>query len=154
MTSRSNIGSMEFLRHALATLAYRGGKVLQNAPEGFADFSAGAGVRTPGQILAHVGDLFDWAMLLAQGTHAWRNSDPLPWPQEVERFFNGIKTLDDYLTGPAPLACPPERFFQGPIADALTHVGQLALLRRMAGSPVPGENFFRAPIEVGKLRIE
>lgn len=145
---------MEFIRHTLATVAYRGGKTLRAAPEGFAHFQAGGNVRTPGQILAHLGDLFDWALSLAMGAEVWRNSTPLSWPQEVGRFFTGITALDDNLKGPTPPACPPERLFRGPIADALTHVGQLAILRRMAGSPVSGENYFRAEIAIGKLGIE
>ncbi|HEY3440691.1 MAG TPA: hypothetical protein VGK29_08075 [Paludibaculum sp.] len=143
---------MDLLRHALATVAYRGAKTLRGAPEGFPDFSAGAGTRTPVQILAHLGDLFDWALLLAQGNPAWKSSNPLPWPQEVQRFFASIQALDNRLL--APLACPPERLLQGPIADALTHVGQLALLRRMAASPVRGENYFVAEIVAGKFEIE
>lgn len=145
---------MDFLRHTLATVAYRGEKTLRGAPEGFGEYSAGAGVRTPVQILAHVGDLFDWALWLAKGTHVWTDSEPLPWEQEVERFFAGIARLDGYLRGPAPLACPAERLFQGPIADALTHIGQIGMLRRMAGAPVVGRNYFRAEIAVGKLEIE
>lgn len=75
------------LRHALATVAYRTSKAVRNAPAGFADFHAGEGVRTPGQILAHIGDLFDWALSIAKGKPAWRDSKPLPWEKEVERFL-------------------------------------------------------------------
>lgn len=145
---------MDLLRHALATVAYRGAKTLRGAPEGFADFSAGAGVRTPVQILAHLGDLFDWALRQAQGNPAWKSSEPLSWPQEVQRFSGTIQALDECLLSPTPLACPPERLLQGPIADALTHVGQLAILRRLAASPVRGENYFIAEIAPGQFDIE
>lgn len=145
---------MDFLRHAVATLAYRAGKTLKGTPPDFADFSAGAGVRTPGQILAHVGDLFDWALALAKGEYLWHDSDPLPWPQELERFQAGLARFDEYLNGPVPLACPAERLLQGPVADAFTHIGQIGMLRRLAGSPVPGENYFKAEIAAGKLVIE
>ena len=73
----------ELLRHALATLAYRGGKAVCHAPPGFAEFRAGEGVRTPGQILAHIGDLFDWALSIAMGQQKWHDSAPLPWDQEI-----------------------------------------------------------------------
>jgi hypothetical protein len=142
------------LRHTLATLAYRGGKAVRGAPEGFADFSAAPGLRTPAQILAHVGDLLDWALSLARGQEAWRDSPPLPWEREVARFFAGLQALEEQLATSAPLAAAPGKLFQGPVADALTHVGQIALLRRMAGSPVRGENYLKADIAAGRVGPE
>jgi hypothetical protein len=138
-----------FLRHTLATLAYRGGKAVRGAPDTFADFS-GAG-RTPAQILAHVGDLFDWALSIARGAQKWNNSQPLPWAQEVERFHRGLQTFDEYLASGAPLHVSAGQLFQGPIADALTHVGQIAMLRRLAGCPMKGENYFVAEIIAGHV---
>jgi len=139
------------LRHTVATLAYRGGKAALGAPEGFASFRIAENTRTAGQILAHIGDLLDWALWLAKGKHAWKDSVPLPWEQEVARFFSALKSFDAYLETDAPLGFPAEKLFQGPIADALTHVGQLATLRRLAGSPVRGENYFKAEIAVGRV---
>lgn len=139
----------ELLRHTVATLAYRGAKALRNAPLEFAAFQ---GVeRTPGQILSHIGDLLDWALSMAEGKQRWQDSETLPWDKEVDRFFAGLKAFDDYLASGKPLAAPPERLFQGPIADALTHVGQIAMLRRLAGTPVKGENFFVAEVTVGRV---
>lgn len=139
------------LRHTVATLAYRGGKAALGAPEGFASFRIAENTRTAGQILAHIGDLLDWALWLAKGKHAWKGSAPLPWEQEIARFFSALKSFDAYLETDAPLGFPAEKLFQGPIADALTHVGQLATLRRLAGSPVRGENYFKAEIAVGRV---
>ncbi len=141
----------EMLRHTVATLAYRGGKTLRDAPAGFAAFRAGEATRTPAQILAHIGDLLDWALSLAEGRQRWNDSAPLPWEQEVERFFQALKKLDDYLASAAALGRPAEKIFQGPIADALTHVGQLAMLRRLAGAPVRGENYHKAEIAIGRV---
>ena len=138
------------LRHALATLAYRAAKVVRSAPPDFATFSAGEGARSPAEILAHIGDLLDWALGLADGRHTWGNSAPLPWDDESERCFACLARLDARLASHRPV-CPPEQLFQGPIADALAHVGQIALLRRLAGSPVRGENYFRAGIEPGRV---
>lgn len=146
--------SRPFVRHTVATLAYRGGKTLAGAPEGFATFSARPGTRTPGEILAHVGDLLDWALWLCEGEHRWNAGVPLPWQAEVARFFAGLERLDRRLAAEQPLGLPPEKLFQGPIADALTHVGQLAMLRRLAGSPVRGENYFRAEIVAGRVGPE
>jgi len=102
-----------------------------------------------------MGDLFDWALAIAQGKETWKNSRPLPWPREVERFFRTLHSFDDFLASGAPLASPPdspeERLFQGPVADALTHTGQLAMLRRMAGCPIKGENYYRAEISAGRV---
>jgi hypothetical protein len=142
------------LRHTLATLAYRGGKAVRGAPDGFAEHRASPSSRTPGQILAHVGDLLDWAVALADGRPEWHDSTPLPWEDEIERFHAGLATLDARLAGPDPLGFPAERLFQGPIADALAHVGQITLLRRMAGAPVRGESYFKAEIVTGRVGPE
>ena len=141
----------EFLRHTLATVAYRGGKTLRNASESFANFNPSDGGRTPVQILAHIGDLMDWALSMAKGQEKWNNATPLPWQGECERFYAAVKALDDYLASPEPLAAPPERLFQGPVADSLNHIGQLAMLRRMAGMPIKGENYSVAGIVAGTV---
>jgi len=141
----------EFLRHALATVAYRGAKALRGAPESFAEFRLSDTSRTAAQIVAHLADLYDWALSIAAGKQAWRESKPLPWAGEVERFFAALKKFDDYLASAEPLHSPIERLFQGPIADALTHIGQIGMLRRMAGAPVRGENYFKADIAAGRV---
>jgi hypothetical protein len=139
----------ELLRHTLAALAYRAARALEDSPESFATFD-GAG-RQPAQILAHMGDLFDWALSMAEGNQRWHNSQPLPWPEEQRRFFAALKAFDAYLISGQRLLAPIEQLFQGPIADALTHVGQLAMLRRLAGCPIRGENYYVAEISIGKL---
>jgi hypothetical protein len=110
-----------------------------------------AASRTPAEILTHVGDLFDWALSLAKGAQTWRDSKPLPWAQEVDRFFAALGQFDAWLASDQPLGESPERLFQGPIADALTHVGQLTMLRRVQGAPIRGENYHRAEIVVGRV---
>jgi len=142
------------LRHTVATVAYRGGKAVRGAPESFATFRVREGSRTPIQILAHMGDLFDWALSIATAVQGWRDSTPLPWDSEVLRFFDTLLRFDNHLASDAPLACPVEQLFQGPIADALTHIGQLAMLRRLAGAPIRGENYFKAEIAAGHVGLE
>jgi len=146
-----NNSARRLLRHALATLAYRCRKTLDNATTGFAEFQAGAGARTPGQILAHIGDLLDWGLSIASGKQKWNDSKPLPWDEEVNRFFAALKKFDDYLASDMPLHASPENLFQGPVADAFTHSGQIGILRRMAGAPVKGENYFKADIQTGRV---
>jgi len=141
----------EFLRHALATLAYRGGKALRDAPAGFSGFRVEPQSRTPGEILAHVCDLFDWANRLLEGEQVWKESQPQEWEADVRRLFEGLRRVDEYLASGRPLGFPARQLFQGPVADALTHVGQIAMLRRIAGSPVRGENYFKADIVVGRI---
>jgi hypothetical protein len=143
--------AQQLLRHTLSTLAYRAGKTLRGAPESFATFAVTGDCRKPANILAHMCDLFDWALSIAQGKQAWHDSEPLAWPQEVERFFKTLKAFDDYLASDAALDTSPEKLFQGPIADALTHTGQIALLRRMAGCPIRAENYYRAEIVAGRV---
>lgn len=144
----------ELLRHTLATLAYRGGKAVRGAPDSFGGFQAAAGTRTPGQILAHIGDLLDWGLSIAQGQQKWQNSEPLAWADEVARFFRALEAFDAYLASGEELHARPEKLFQGPVADALTHVGQIAMLRRMAGVPVKGENYHAAKIAAGQVGAE
>jgi len=138
------------LRHTLATVAYRGGKAVRGASDSFALFRAGPTTRTPGEILAHIGDLFDWGMHLAKGERVWKDSTPLPWQEEVARFHAALGRFDAALAGDAPLGYPVEQLFQGPVADALNHVGQLTMLRRMYGEAIKGENYFKADIAVGR----
>jgi hypothetical protein len=141
----------EFLRHTLATLAYRGGKTLRAAPPGFATQASEAGGRTPIEILSHIGDLLEWTLHLADGRHVWVEHHSTSWSEAVGRFFELLEQVDARLAGPEPLQASAESLFQGPVADALTHVGQLALLRRRAGSPVKGENYFKAEIVAGRV---
>jgi hypothetical protein len=134
------------LRHTLATVAYRGGKAVRGAPDGFAEFKVGDSSRTPGQILAHIGDLYDWALTMANGPHAWND--------ECARFFSTLQRLDERLASDTPLACTVEQLFQGPVADSLAHIGQIAMLRRLAGAPVRAENYAKADIAAGRVGAE
>lgn len=154
MTSAPPDPARELLRHTLATLAYRGGKALRGVVPEVAGFRAGATTRTPLEILSHINHLFDWALNLCDGQHVWRELAAAEWDEEVARFHRGLEAVDARLAAPAPLGFPAEKIFQGPIADALTHVGQIALLRRLAGAPVRGENYFRAKIEAGRVGAE
>jgi hypothetical protein len=142
--------TLDMLRHTVATLAYRGGKALRGAPPEFAGFRAGATTRTPGEILAHMGNLLEWALSIAEGREKWFNATPLPWEEGSARFFAALEAFDRRLASGTPLACPAERLFQGPIADALTHTGQINMLRRLAGCPVRGKNYSRAEIVAGR----
>lgn len=144
-------GGRELLRHAVATLAYRAAKAIRNAPDGFAEMRFISGARSPGEILAHMGDLLDWALSFASGAQRWRAVAPSDWDSDAKRFFGALETLDRRLASDEPLGAAPERIFQGPIADTLTHVGQLTLLRRAAGSPIRGENYAKADITVGQV---
>ncbi len=141
----------QFLRHTLATLAYRGGKVLRGAPETFSGFRAADSSRSAGQVLAHICDLLDWALSIANGKESWHDSTPQPWDEDVKRFHTALIAFDLFLESDRPLPISSEKLFQGPVADALTHVGQIAMLRRLASCPVKGENYFRAQIVAGRL---
>jgi hypothetical protein len=146
MTPQSD-GTITMLRHTVATLAYRAGKALRGAPPEFARY----GSWTPGQILAHMCDLFDWALIMADGKHVWHDSTPGDWDADIARFFAALEAFDRRLASGVPLAADPKRLLQGPVADALTHAGQLAMLRRLAGCPMMGENYFVANIETGRV---
>jgi hypothetical protein len=149
----SDIGDpkRDFLRHALATLAYRGGKAVRDVPEHFASFKGAESSRSTLEILTHIGDLLDWMLHLCRGEHVWRDSNPDAWERQVDRFFARLRDLDEFLASAEERRSSPERLFQGPIADALTHIGQIALARRLSGVPVRGENYFKADIAAGRV---
>lgn len=142
------------LRHTLSTLAYRAAKAVRGAPPGFSTFRVAEGSRTPGQILAHLGDLIDWALSQARGQQKWTDTPPGDWNADVERFFRSAVALDEYLASDADVHFGALKIFQGAIADSLTHVGQINMLRRIASSPVRGENYARAEISVGRVTME
>jgi hypothetical protein len=144
----------QFLRHTLATLAYRGGKALRDVPESFGSFRVAEKTRTPAQILAHICDLLDWSCCMVRGEKTWNAIPPGAWPDDVDRFFDALRRLDALLAEETPLGVDAEQLFQAPIADALTHVGQIAMLRRIAGSPIRFENYFMADIVTGRVGKE
>lgn len=135
------------LEHTLTTISYRTAKVLRDMPEEATRYRPAEGVRTPIEILAHMSDLFDWALSIANGQQAWQPVAATDWDSEVTRFFGALERFRQRVKSDEPVSAEAERLFQGPIADALTHTGQLAMLRRMAGSPIKSENFFRAAMK-------
>ena len=137
----------EFLRHTVATVAYRAAKAMRGAPETFAEFRPGPTSNSAVQLVAHMGDLFDWALSMATGPGRWNNSTPLPWEQECARFFSALKAFDDTLAAPAPLQYELTRLFQGPVADALTHTGQLAMMRRTVRRRVRERGLINKPLD-------
>lgn len=145
----SNDLKRDVLRHMVATVAYRGGLAVADAPEDFATFRPHETTRTPGEILAHIGDLLQGSLYLVKGEMVYLTSDSLGWNDEIARFFSAVKDLDLYLASEAPLGCPVEKLVQGPVGDALTHVGQIVMLRRMAGAPIHAEGYFAADIVAG-----
>jgi hypothetical protein len=142
------------VRHLAATLAYRAAKVLRDAPDGFGAATFGSSARRPVQIVAHMGDLMAWAITLARGEHVWTAGGGDDWDVEVGRFFDGLAALDRELAGGGAFRGSIEKLIQGPLADALTHVGQLAMLRGMAGAPVRPESYARAEIVAGRVGLE
>ncbi|MFT3743989.1 MAG: hypothetical protein QM785_06800 [Pyrinomonadaceae bacterium] len=141
----------EMLRHLVATIAFRGNVAIRDAPDDFSFFKPHGEIRTPGEILAHIGDLMEGSAFLLKGEMRMLNSSPLPWRDENARFFRAVSELDSFLASDAPIDIPIEKLVQGPIADALTHIGQIVILRRAAGIPVRSEPYFQADIEPGKL---
>lgn len=141
----------ELLRHLVATLAFRGGIAVADAPENFSGFRAGENARSAGEILAHLGDLIQGSLRLMKGEFVYLQSPPQSWAEDVRRFFAAVEEFDSYLASDAQLAHPIEKIVQGPIADALTHVGQIVMLRRLAGKPIRAESYFTAEIVAGEI---
>jgi len=144
------MSDINLLRHSVATLAYRCSRAVDGAPAEFGAFRASPKTRTPCQILAHMGDLFDWALQLADGKHVWQDSPALEWSAAIARFFAALEAFDRRLDSEEPVR-DAEGLFQGPVADALTHVGQIAMLRHIAGCKIRGENYHAADIRAGNV---
>ena len=142
------------LRQMAATLAYRAAKVLRDAPPDFAHKSFGDATRQPVRIVAHMGDLMSWGVSMAGGGKEWKPAGGDDWKTEVERFFVGLAALDAVLAADGEFRGSVDKLIQGPIADALTHVGQLAMLRGMAGAPVRPESYARAAITAGRVGLD
>ena len=143
--------SRSMLRHAVATLAYRCGKAVRDAPAGFGELKISPETRTPSEILGHIADLFDWALSISENRQAYKVGDCESWESTADRFFASVAAFDAFLGSEAEIAAPVERLFQGPVADALTHTGQLTMMRHIAGLPVRGENYFVAEIQSGSV---
>lgn len=144
----------EFVRHTVATLAYRAAKTIRGAPPSFATFQAGATSNAPVRIVSHMADLFDWALTLVQGESKWHSSAPKSWDEECDRFFEALKRFDDWFATGLPVQYDLGKLFQGPIADAFTHTGQLAMLRRLHGAPMKSESYTRADIVIGQVGFD
>ena len=142
------------LRHVLATLAYRAAKVLRDAPPGFATTAVSPATRQPVLIVAHLADLMAWAVSLAEGQSVWKAAGTTQWDTEVQRFFDGLAALDHRLAMGPVSDEDAKKLIAGPIADALTHVGQLAMLRGIAGTPIRPESYARADIVVGRVGLD
>ena len=147
-------GERRLLRHTLATLAYRAEKALRDPPEDFADLRLGASSRTPLEIVGHLGDLIEWGGSLAAGEWKWKAASIGEWEADVARFFAALGKLDEHLASDAPLGHAAPILFQGPIADAFTHVGQIAMLKGLAGMPVRPESYARAEVTPGRVGLD
>ncbi len=144
---------MDLLRHSLATLSYRLGKVLRDTSAEFASHPEGD-PQNAVKVLAHIGDLMEWSLSMVDGHSKWHDSAPLAWRDEIARFYASISALDAKLAEIGAGGSTPEKLFQGPISDALTHVGQLAMMRRQAGIKMSGENYYVAEIVAGRVGPE
>jgi hypothetical protein len=142
----------KLLKHFLAALAYRTQKALRGASPEFGAFRAGEGVRTPAELVRHMTSVLGYARTCFIGGRYW--PEPLAsLDAEVVRFHEMVHDVAGYVERDVPLGddMSAERLLQGPFSDAMTHAGQLAMLRRLAGDPVPPENFIVADIEPGRL---
>lgn len=135
------------LTHFLAALAYRTQKALRGAPADFSTFEAGNLTRTPTELVRHMTSVLGYARTLFRG--GTYRPEALPtFDDEVGRFHGVIADLVDHLrSGEGLSGVTPEQLLQGPFSDAMTHAGQLAMLRRLHGSPVPPEDFVFADID-------
>ena len=145
---------VDLLRHFLATLAYRTQKALRGAPPEYADHRVAPNARTPHELVWHMTGLMGYVVVLFRGG-VWQPDRLDTFDEEIRRFHAQLERVDELLRSePLPAGVGPERLLQGPLADAMTHAGQLAILRRCVGDPVAPENFLRADVDVRELGPE
>lgn len=137
-----------------ATLAYRATRTIENAPDDFGNLRASPTGRSAAGILSHMNDLLNWFGWMARGEPGGPRAMPGEWVAEVRTFYDRLAAFDSWLAEERPIACDPLEIVQGPIADSLTHVRQLAMLRRIAGAPVVGEDYSIADIRIGQVGPE
>ena len=146
--------SRRLLQHFLAAVAYRTQKALRGAPDAFADFRAGINVRTPHEIVWHMTGVIGYARTMFHGGR-FTPARAETFPREIERLhatFEGLR--EDFGNPGLSASITDEQFLQGPLSDAMTHAGQLALLRRLAGSPVASEDFIFAKIDASNVTAD
>lgn len=154
MTDETCSEKRDLLRHTVATLAYRAEKVLRDAPAGFAAMRLSPSSRTALEIVSHLGDLMDWGERMARGEYLWEPRPSAEWAAACDRFFRSVKALDEAIGQGSLDKYPVETIFQGPVADALTHVGQLSIMRGVAGAAVRPESYAKAEIQAGRVGRE
>jgi hypothetical protein len=142
------------LRHLVATIAYRAGKAVRDTPREFGAYRQTPDSPSSADILAHMGDLMEWVLRLMRGEWTWTTAVPQAWDGEIDRFFRTLKALDDELASGAPIKLDPAKLIQGGLADALTHTGQLAMLRRLSGHKMKSESYARADVVVGRVGLD
>jgi len=140
----------EMLRHELAAIAYRTSKALRDFPAGFGDIRVAAGVRTPSELLRHMSGVLGYARTFFTGG-TYRPAPLATLEEELDRLHEMLASLSEHFAAGSFERMSPEAFLQGPLSDAMTHAGQLAMLRRLAGSPVPPENFLFADIDADNV---
>jgi hypothetical protein len=146
-------GHRVMLRHFLAAIAYRTQKSLRGAPEGFGGFRVAPGVRTPAELVRHMTSVLGYATTFFVGG-AFDATPLATLENEVARLHATLSRLHEHFANGSFERMRPEGFLQGPLADAMTHVGQLAMLRRLYGAPVPPENFIFAEVDSRNVSAE
>ena len=149
-TKEAQSTSIDLLRHAVATLAYRARKPLKDAPEEMDAARLCEGGMSGREVVDHMSDVLLWGAGHVSGNPRWATANSPTWEMACDRFWTALAGFDLIIDTHAE-DCPVDRILQGPVADCLTHVGQLATLRRMAGAPIEPENYFKAEIEAGHV---
>ncbi len=142
------------LRHLLATIAYRSAKAVRGPPDAFGSYRETPDSPSSAEIMAHMGDLMEWVLRRRRGEWVWTQARALPWDQEIARFYRTLKAVDDELASGTPIRWDPANVIQGGLADALSHIGQLAMLRRLSGHKMKGESYARADIVIGRVGLD
>lgn len=152
-TSVISSDTTRVLRQLVATIAFRASRSLHDAPATLANVRLGEGGMTARELLHHMTNVMSFALATVSATERLRH-DPLGWEQEIDRFYSLLSQVDAKLAEGAVMDPGMDlKLVQGPLADALTHIGQLHAMRRMAGFPVDPTNYIKADVAIGRIAL-
>ncbi len=149
LTAKLNLMNQNshFIQHFLKVLSYRFEKAIHNAAESYPKHASGHGIRTPLELLGHMNGVLEFAISSLKNQPR-RNIPEQSWQEQITLYYEKLKELNQLMQENSFDTDTLERILQGPLADAMTHIGQLAMMRRLANSAIAGENYFAADMSL------
>lgn len=99
------------------------------------------------ELVKHIWGLVNWVRISVQGEPHRRPMEIVSVRSDILEMLHELRTAvsemnDDELSEVTIEGNPLWNIINGPVSDALTHVGQINSFRRLNGNPVPRANVF------------